>query len=162
MQTLQKTIILTVLGADPSLNDGPKISHSPGVVCETDRRLADIRRGMIVVRTGDDTRDLHRRLTDSIIRLAGGAAADAGLLAGKILAELRRASWSDTPIRAWTLAHIWDGPRNDPYAPRLSRLRLVDTPTRRRRVGQRLRRSIGRAQATPIHRTPVPGESCLS
>jgi hypothetical protein len=162
MRTLQKTIILTVLGADPSLSDVPELSHNPGVVCGTDRRLADIRRGMIVVRTGDDTRDLHRRLTDSIIRLAGGAAADAGLLAGKILAELRRASWSDTTHRAWTLAHIWDGPRNDPYAPRLSRLRLVDTPTRRRRVGQRLRRSIGRSQEVKLHHTPTLGEACLS
>ena len=134
------------------------------VVCGMDRRLADIRRAMIVIRPGDDTNDLHRRLRNSITRLAGGAAADAGRLAGRIVRDLRRTPEAEVAHRAWTLAHIFDGPRSDPYAPRLSRLRLIDAPTGLKRIRQRLRRSTNNdayQQVTPgssAARNPV----CLS
>lgn len=168
MRTPQKTITLTVLGGDPSLTDAVRLFGRVSEIRGNDRRLADIRRAMIVIRAGDDTKDLHRRLLDSITRLAGGAAADADRLAGQILRDLRRTPRADAAHRGWTLAHIYDGPASDPYAPRLSRLRLVDAPTRggvRGRVGQRLRRSTGRAgraQEPVLHHTPAPGGACLS
>lgn len=139
MPTPHKTITLTVLGGSPSLTDGPGVPGCADTAGGIDRPPEDIRRAMIVVRPDDDTRDLYRRLLDSITRLAGGAAADADRLAGQIFHDLRRTARADAANHNWTMAHIFDGPSSDPYAPRLSRLRLVDAPTRLMRIRQRLR-----------------------
>lgn len=154
MRTPYRTITLTVLGGDPSLTDVVRVPGRAAGVKGPGVRAMKTRRALLVIRPEDDAHGLIRRLRDSITRLAGGAAADAGRLAGQIVNDLHRTAPTDAAYRGWTLTHIFDGPYGDPYAPRLSRLKLIDTPARRGRVGdyvrgrvgQRLRRANGQPQ----------------
>lgn len=125
MNPMRTIITLTVLGPfakDQNRNTRPRL-HAP-----------DMRRAMVLVRPNDPPAHLHGRLTDSVMRLGGGAVVQISNVIDAILLDLQLTDPRTNPHagthhrRHWTLKAAWDDPFADPYDRRAVRMHLVREP----------------------------------
>lgn len=99
---------------------------------EPDQRPSE-RRVVLLVRFDEGLQGLRRRLSDSLVRLAGAQVLDCERLVERMVDELQHDRAGDVAEWCWTLAHVSDGTTWDPYRPRLAKLALIDAPRRGRR-----------------------------